>query len=778
MPDQVIPDQWYIKTKNGKRGPYSVQQLQRYVDAGAILPNSGVGSGQGPWVAAATVQGLSFSAESIAKVRASTPAAKSSVTTGNATDAALNQRAAELQSREQAVQDRAEELDARSSELDARDIELDARSSELDARDSELDARGTELDARSSELDTRDNELDSRGQELDVRANEFEQREQELTQREQAFEQREQAFEQREQELTQREQELTQREQEFEQREQEFEQREQEFEQREQELEERTQQLDQRESELGQQQQEIQCQSQELQQREADLQLQQKQLDARAKELDTLAGELDQHRELQAAREAEQATSFQQRETTLAQQQADDESKRSELEQRESDLAARFAETQQLEARLQAEQAELQQHSEELNQREEALADREQATRQLEQSLQEQQLAAADQAAPVAPPPAASDDARDASAESILEEKKRLLQEFADRQASLSRREAELIRRENELTRRELDSVVTHDATTESGWELEVEPEAQLAQELESVTAPEPAESVTTVQDSEPRRPVEPAAAESDSTSDLTSAAASSWQDVLGRAEEQPADFELAEYDGVSAERVTAAGEVAVATQPEDDRSDGAAAQTGLSELRRLAYEQRFGPCSRYDVDDDPSMRVDVSVHLPEDARDFTTLVTSGMSDYPIPMPNGQRSVRAELLLYVTHLDELAIQILRGAAKLPFRKKKGLSIGTTESLDGLRDQLSDSQQKDCVYMLPVVESDSKPIPAKEVIGGVVQLFWLMTITEAERKLIDTGGIHKFLSLLEKNNHAVFFDLMRDCYVKRKGWFRR
>ncbi|PAY20193.1 hypothetical protein CKO51_07090 [Rhodopirellula sp. SM50] len=658
MPDQVIPDQWYIKTKNGKRGPYSVQQLQRYVDAGAILPNSGLGTGQGPWVAAATVRGLNFSAESIAKVRAT----KSSVSTGNATDAALNQRATDLQSREQVVQDRADELDA----------------------------RGSELDARANELEQREQGLEQREQGL-------EQREQELEQREQELEQREQELEQREQELEQREQGLEQREQGLGQREQELEQREQGLPEREQELEERTRKLDQRESELGQQQQEIQCRSQDLQ-------------------------------------------------------------------QGESDLAARIAETQQLESRLQAEQAALQQRSEEMNQREAALADREQATRQLEQSLEEQQLAGADQDAPAALPPTASDDARDVSAESMLEEKKRLLQEFADRQASLSRREAELMRRENELTRRELDSVVTHDAATEPGGEFEVEPEP----------APESAETVTTVQESEPQRPEEPVATESDSTS----RAASSWQDVLGRAEEQPADFELAEYDGGSGEGVATVGEVAVATKSEDDRSDVAASQTGLSELRRLAYEERFGPCSRYDVDDDPSMRVDVSVHLPEDARDFTTLVTSGMSDYPIPMPNGQRSVRAELLLYVTHLDELAIQILRGAAKLPFRKKKGLSIGTTESLDELRDQLSGSEQQDCVYMLPVVESDSKPIPAKETIGGVVQLFWLVTITEAERKLIDTGGIHKFLSLLEKNHHAVFFDLTRDCYVKRKGWFRR
>ncbi|WP_259630789.1 DUF4339 domain-containing protein, partial [Stieleria sedimenti] len=173
MPDQVMPDQWYIKTKNGKRGPYSVQQLQRYVDAGAILPNSGVGNGQGPWVAAATVRGLSFPSESIAKVRATTQAAKSSVSTGNAADATLNQRAAELQSREQALQVRAEALNARDSELDARDSELDARGSELDARDSELNARDSELNARDSELDARGSELDARGSELDARGSEL-----------------------------------------------------------------------------------------------------------------------------------------------------------------------------------------------------------------------------------------------------------------------------------------------------------------------------------------------------------------------------------------------------------------------------------------------------------------------------------------------------------------------------------------------------------------------------------------------------------------------------
>ena len=219
---------------------------------------------------------------------------------------------------------------------------------------------------------------------------------------------------------------------------------------------------------------------------------------------------------------------------------------------------------------------------------------------------------------------------------------------------------------------------------------------------------------------------------------------------------------ELSQFDGVGTD---AAG--AVATR-----------ELTLMETRRKVYTERFGPCSDYHVDDDQTMRVDVSVHPPSESRDFTTLVTSGMSDYPIAMPNGQRSVRGELLLYVTHVDETAIKLIRGAAKIPYQRKHGLSIGTTSSLADLGGLLSGSSQQDCVYMLPVVESDSKPIAAQELVGGALQLFWLVTITEAERNLIDESGIHKFLALLEKNNHAVYFDLTRECYVKRKGWFRR
>ncbi|QEG02562.1 Suppressor of fused protein (SUFU) [Stieleria maiorica] len=803
MPDPRTPGQWYIKTTNGERGPYPIEKLQRYVDAGAILPNAGLRDGQGPWVAAATVKGLTFPAEAIAKLRA----AHRTVSPGSDHAAADPQGAAQTKDDAAPDQTRADDDDhqRRTAELKSLEQKLDVLAKTLDARGSELDARGSELDARGSELDARGGELDRREEGLQTR-------------------------------------------------------------------------------------------QEQLDSKGKELELLREELEQQRGELEQQRGELEQQREGLDSQSAQQAASLKDQEqlladdrSRLAEQQAECEARRADLEQRESQLAARSDEVRQADSRQEAEREELDgrtqqldQRAIELDQREQELVEREQAVGRREVSLQEQassqaereteidgrhaevmqlqreveamrdqvarqaeQVAESAQNAPPADVPDPSTrptdaaEVTDATAESILREKRKLLQEFAARQASLSQREEDLMRRENELTRRELDIAVQPASSVIPEPAVQPEPEHELVTPEQATTEWRDVSST----DDDPDDTPPPAMVEADESRDHDAdAAPSSWEDVLGRTDERADAYELAVNDDPRYAPLTARDEHELAqavrsdeeaadsgggasafAEPEDasmghdesQESDvarrdrlpseilpselphydgvshaaesegnvavapgGPASDAELNPLRRAAFEERFGPCCRYDVDEDPAMRVDVSVHSPEGNRDFMTLVTSGMSDYPIPMPNGQRSVRAELLLYVTHLDDLAIQILRGAAKEPYRKKKGLSIGTTGSLDGLHDLLPDSQQKDCVYMLPVIESDSKPIQAEAGIGGVIQLFWLMTITEAERKLIDTGGIHKFLSLLEKNSHAVFFDPMRECYVKRKRWFRR
>lgn len=848
-----MSDQWYIKTKNGKRGPYSIKKIQRYIDAGAIRPNAGLGDGEGNWVAAAAVEGLNFPAEVIAQLRA----AMQAKTANSATSAAVN---------------------AASGATTNPNPDSGTLSGATEQATFELQQRSHILDERGRQLQERQDQLESRATELEELAISLQQRGETLAKSEQAVGDREQAVSDREQAVSDREQEIASREDQV--QEQLQEQADQ-LRLLESDQDEKTsQRVNDLEVELADTQQTLETirdqlanQKQDYEDRLSEIsatlaQRDQELNDAaeRSQLLDERSDELDQMQEELTAREqslCQKETAFEEQGVLLAEREV-------EVGNRHSEVMDRQRELESLRCAADSAAAETSQAEESIQQLQQTISDQRSELRSLREDLKNksQQLDEI-RSEPVCEEsgepeqPTTQEAVSDGNpADLILSEKKKLLQEFAARQESLSRREADLIRRESELTRRELDIVVMSDSepirdddsqpTTEPELESIVmddavsdhaESDVPSQETKESDGDPEPARGASSWEEALGRTEESGQAYE---LADLDDPRYAPWpdeepqsadeqdeqdeffDDVLGSmtggppesatvadgsgehpasgAEEASLDLvpkdrlpsemmpsELPEYDGVSAVEPSAG----IPTDLQDIEQDvvepetaemepldlkpnesDATGEFSLYDFRRSAYDDRFGPCSRYDVDSDDSMRVDVSVHQPDGTRDFVTLVTSGMSDYPIAMPNGQRSVRAELLLYVTHVDELAIEVLRNAAKIPYRRKHGLSIGTTGSLSELGEQVSESHQQDCVYMLPVIESDSKPIPAKETIGSAIQLFWLVTITDAERKLIETSGIHKFLSLLEKNNHAVFFDLTRECYVKRKGWFRR
>ncbi|WP_182866286.1 suppressor of fused domain protein [Rhodopirellula sp. JC639] len=774
MPDPQSPGQWYIKTTNGMRGPYPIEKLQRYVDAGAILPNAGLRDGKGPWVAAATVQGLTFPAESIAKLRAAhrtaapgadQAAANPQRAAQSPTDDAPDQtrgdedhqrRIAELTQREQTLEGLAKTLDARGSELDARDSELERREVELRARQEELESKGNELESLREELQSQRGELESQRERLESQSAEqtalLKDQQQTLADDRSQLAQQQAECEARRDELEQRESQLAARSAEVQQAESQL------TAERE-EIDGRTQQLDQREQELDQREQELVEREQAVDRKQASLEEQATSQAERESEIDGRHAEVsDATAESILSEKRKLLQEFAARQASLSQREADLMRREDELTRRELDITVRPGASVIPEPTAQPEP----QHDQ---------ATPEQAAP--EQAAPEQaapEQAAPEQAAPeqAAPEQAAPEQADVSSIDVVSAD--------ASPPAAIDQDNAA------EPAVERPDESMAADAAPAS-WEDVLGRTDERADAYELAVNDAPRYGPVTSQDqhqlSETVGPDEdPVDADDGASSgaqldDPPTHHEDLPESDVPRRDRLPSEIlpsELPHYDGVS-QAAESEGNVAVA-------AGVPATDAELNRLRRAAFEERFGPCCRYDVDDDPTMRVDVSVHSPEGNRDFMTLVTSGMSDYPIPMPNGQRSVRAELLLYVTHLDDLAIQIVRGAAKEPYRKKKGLSIGTTGSLEGLHDLMPDSQQKDCVYMLPVIESDSKPIQTEAGIGGVIQLFWLMTITEAERKLIDTGGIHKFLSLLEKNSHAVFFDPMRECYVKRKRWFRR
>lgn len=701
--------QWYIKTKSGQRGPYSIQQLQRYINAGAIRPNAGIGQGDGRWIAAMTVDGLKFSDAALAKRHESVASpqasqSQASQTTANELEDALRTREQTLKQREDAVQQRTDSLDQREQSLDRKAAELQRHQEQLESDRQAIEQREEQLEAQTAQLAQRQQ---SEQATLEALRGQVEQFEIALKQKEEVVADLNQQLElqrsdrDHEQSLDARSAELDQAAEELEQSREELEESRKELEQSRVELEQARVALDAEREALESDQQALQTQQEQLANDQQELKASSERLAEAEQQLahDRRAFE-DQHREFEATK--------QQWDEGIAEHEAAAEA----LRRRESECDER-------ERLVSQREAELERQRDLLQQQQQAIGD-------AEQSQQEEPATLAD--------------------DDLLAEKRKLLEEFAKRQELLSRREAVLMRREDELTRRELDMsqfdpLLPSDAPPVEIADAAVEttevPEVELVFQVDS----EEVSDAETQMEMALENDVDPEEPQPEPSGDDGSGSPSTWEQFL------------------------------------QDRPD-APSPPDMMGIRSDIYQQRFGPASDCLVDLDEGMRVDVSVHPPNRGRDFTTLVTNGMSDYPIAMPNGQRSVRAELLLYVTHVDEVAVNLLRAAAKLPYQKKQGLSIGTTGGLDDASGLMTGSKQQDCVYLLPVVESDSKPIAAKETLGSSIQLFWLVTITDAERKLIETSGIHKFLSLLEKNSHAVYFDLMRDCYVKRKGWFRR
>ncbi|TWU00836.1 Chromosome partition protein Smc [Stieleria varia] len=351
--------------------------------------------------------------------------------------------------------------------------------------------------------------------------------------------------------------------------------------------------------------------------------------------------------------------------------------------------------------------------------------------------------------------------------ESVFSEKQALLLSMANREEELARRERELLDRESDFVRRGTGSV---SGSTHSSSYLSAQIKTPLDQSIlgqPSIGANQYDVPVVDVRSALPPTVVVRTDERSGRSnrqpigSDSSASFAVSHHSADTRATQQfNADSRAVDQRGVG--------------QPSEDTS------RLLWKHRMREFESRFGPCSMVEPPlQDDRMKIDVLVFPPHEERDFTTLATNGMSDYPVAMPHGQRSVLGELLLYVTHVDHNSIALLRSAAMLPYIRKNGLTFGSTTSLADIPGSgVEGSALDNCVYMLPVIDNDSKPMPGLRSGANSIQPFWLVPITSAERKLIDFSGIHKFLPLLEKHHHPIYYDATRECYVKRKGWFRR
>lgn len=189
--------------------------------------------------------------------------------------------------------------------------------------------------------------------------------------------------------------------------------------------------------------------------------------------------------------------------------------------------------------------------------------------------------------------------------------------------------------------------------------------------------------------------------------------------------------------------------------------------------LRKAAYAQRFGRYSHVARPTDPTGDpVDVHVFPADHQRPITTLVTSGMSNCAMPVPSGRCSPRAELVLYVDHVEAEYVNLLYLLAQFPLQQNGSLYYGATLGHgDPPRAILPHSELDGYVFLIPSVDSDFRIHETTMIDDDPLQLLWVVPTTTAERTFLAKHGMRHFCALLDQFRHPLVFDPRRPCYIR-------
>ncbi len=190
------------------------------------------------------------------------------------------------------------------------------------------------------------------------------------------------------------------------------------------------------------------------------------------------------------------------------------------------------------------------------------------------------------------------------------------------------------------------------------------------------------------------------------------------------------------------------------------------------AQVRQSEYNRRFGAFSHIARPQDATgVPVDVYVFPPNGHRPVTTLVTSGMSNHRMPVPQGRCSRRAELVLYVSQLKAEYVNLLYFLAQLPLQQNEVLRYGTAlDHGNPPRPIFPGSMLDGYVLMIPSVETDFKIHESRRIGDDSLQLLWVVPTTHAERNFLATEGMGRFCWLLDQERHPLVFDPSRSCYV--------
>lgn len=195
-----------------------------------------------------------------------------------------------------------------------------------------------------------------------------------------------------------------------------------------------------------------------------------------------------------------------------------------------------------------------------------------------------------------------------------------------------------------------------------------------------------------------------------------------------------------------------------------------------LARMRHEVLTHLMGPAEASPATSQAEISVDS--FSTRTGRDFTTMVTNGLNRRDFVGTNDRRLLRSELLLYSTHHDSTAARFLSAAGQAAFQHAGNFGIGTVLKCEQMPGWEAEQVLCDGVILMSTVASDTQPLVSEDTPGVALQLYWVVPCSRAEAELIETEGLHKWMSLFQNKRMSPFFDLTRPCNVKRKHWFRR
>ncbi|MEQ8820401.1 MAG: suppressor of fused domain protein [Sumerlaeia bacterium] len=193
-------------------------------------------------------------------------------------------------------------------------------------------------------------------------------------------------------------------------------------------------------------------------------------------------------------------------------------------------------------------------------------------------------------------------------------------------------------------------------------------------------------------------------------------------------------------------------------------------------EQREAVYAELFGEDFNVNHELIPMVpHLDVYIFEPTEQRPFYTLITGGMSDVPMTIPDeldepGELR-RSELLLYANENKPEYAQLLRFLARMPHEFQTWLGPGhTVPNGDPPKPFFEKSKLTTALLLPPIVEEDQGLRERLTIKGDPVNPYWVTFLTDRETNLKLRRGTEAILNLFERRRHPFVLKEQRRSYV--------